>query len=66
LLLELVVLGVSTASVDVHSCSDWIPFIELIEAILTAASITILAVVEFNFCLIEKLGRLIFYWRSWV
>jgi hypothetical protein len=62
----LVILGVSTASVDVDSCGNWFSFIELVEAILTTAAVTISLMVEFDFCLVEKLRRFIFDWGSWV
>jgi hypothetical protein len=62
----LVILGVSTASVDVDSCGDWLSFIELVEAIITAAAVTISVMVELDFCLVEKLRRFIFYWGTWI
>ena len=62
----LVVLGVTTASVDVHSCGDWLSFIELGKALLTAAAVTITVLLELNFCLVEKLRRLILDGGSWV
>ena len=62
----LVILRVSTASVDVDSCGDWLSFIELGEAIITAAAVTISVMVELDFCLVEKLRRFIFYWGTWV
>jgi hypothetical protein len=62
----LVILGVSTASVDVDSCGNWFSFIELVEAILTAAAVTISLMVELDFCLVEKLRSFIFDWGSWV
>jgi hypothetical protein len=62
----LVILGVSTASVDVDSCGYWFSFIELVEAILTAAAVTISLMVELDFCLVEKLRSFIFDWGSWV
>jgi hypothetical protein len=62
----LVILGVTTASVDVHSCGDWLSFIELGKAILTAAAVTIAVMLELNFSLVKKLRKLILDRGSWV